>query len=72
MLSAFLQRVEGLFDRRFVQAYWLPVFAAAISALFVCAWASGLCQAWEWWQSLGSAQNPPSGDYAQLWLLFAV
>jgi hypothetical protein len=71
MLNAFLQKIEGLFDRRFAQAYWLPVFAAAISALFIWAWGYGLTETWEAWQSLGTAQNPQLGDYARLWLLFA-
>lgn len=72
MLNTFLTKIEGLFDRRFLQAYWLPVFVAAAAALGVRAWAAGLDKTWAWWQSLGPAPEQKLGDFAQLWVLLAL
>ncbi|MBK9232363.1 MAG: hypothetical protein IPO15_16330 [Anaerolineae bacterium] len=53
MLTAFLDRLGGLFDRRFIVAFWAPTFLTAfLAALTVLALRPGLGTALETWARL--------------------
>jgi hypothetical protein len=67
MLGTFLDKAEGLLNRRFVVAYWLPTFFAAVVAALFRVWAAGFKTAWRWWQKLVVDDD----NSAQIWLLLA-
>lgn len=69
MLSAFLDRVSGLFNRRFLVSCWFPAFFALLLALLpqVSVW--GWTEAWRRWVQLAPGQDYTGIGSLQLWLL---
>jgi len=72
MLSTFLDKANGLLDRRFLVAYWFPTLIASIAALLLRGAVYGFSATWQWWQRLGPAQGQEKGEYAQIWVLLGV
>ena len=50
MLSTFLDKASGLFDRRFLLAWWFPTLVASVIALLLEVTPYGVAVAWQWWQ----------------------
>jgi hypothetical protein len=57
MLVSFVDKLSGLFDRRFMVAYWAPVFLATSVALAFAALHLGLANAFGWWLRLTVTQQ---------------
>ena len=65
MLGTFLEKAEGLLSKRFLIAYWFPIFACLSAGMALRAWVYGWAAAWGKWQSLIAGEDLS----AQLWLL---
>lgn len=61
MLGTFVDKVSGLFDRRFLMGWWAPVFVTSAVALILALTPYGLDQAWTWWQG--------QEELAQTWMV---
>jgi hypothetical protein len=64
MLSTFLEKAEGLLNRRFVVAYWFPTFLAGVLGLVPRAYVWGLDDTLAWWRGLASGDD----TIGQLWV----
>lgn len=60
MISTFLDKASGILGRRFLLAYWAPVWVAVWSGLTIGIGEWGVRTAWTWWNQ----QSLPT----QLWL----
>lgn len=72
MLNTFLDKANGLVDRRFLVAYWFPTLIVSIAALLLRGAVYGFSATWQWWQRLGPTQGQEKGEYAQIWVLLGV
>ncbi len=72
MLSTFLDKAEGLLNRRFVVAYWLPTFFVMILGLVPRVYIWGLDDTLTWWRSLVSGEDASGQLWTTLLMLLAV
>lgn len=61
MLGTFLDKLNTLFDRRFVLAYWTPIFVLFGLAGICIAVIVGPVLAFNWWAKIGASQQLVAG-----------
>ena len=69
MLGTFLDKATGLLDRKFLLAYWFPIFISASLALLVGIWVYGFTDAMNWWQQDLMTKGRKGGFYAQIMIV---
>lgn len=72
MLSSFLDRAQGLLNRRFLVAYWFPTLFAALLLGLPRILAYGLEAAWQWWAGQAAPDGYTGEGSPQIALLVGV
>jgi hypothetical protein len=71
LLTPFLDKLTGLFDRRFLVSCWWPTFTAGALALAGWVFFSGPAAFWTWWTGLGGSLQAVLGVAGLLAVTFA-
>jgi hypothetical protein len=69
MLSTFLDRAQGLLNRRFLVAYWFPTLFAALLLALPRVLFYGPGNTWRWWAGLAAPENYAGEGSPQIALL---
>jgi hypothetical protein len=72
MLNTFLEKAEGLLNRNFVVAYWLPTFVAFVLGLVPRVYVWGIRTTLAWWAGLASGEDTSGQLWTTLLFLLAV
>lgn len=72
MLSTFLEKAEGLLNRRFVVAYWFPTFLVGVLGLVPRVYVWGFNNTLAWWRGLASGDDTMGQLWVTLLTLLAV
>jgi hypothetical protein len=57
MLGTFLDKMSGIFDQRFIVAYWIPIFFGLMLLVGLGMFLLGPSVMFGWWMSLNSAEK---------------
>jgi hypothetical protein len=69
LFGTFLDKATSLLDRRFLIAYWFPVFLAAAVITLIRVLVYGWKAALDWWQQDYMLKGQAGGFYAQVWFI---
>jgi hypothetical protein len=57
MLLTFVDRLGSIFDRRFIQAYWLPSFVFVVLLIALGVVIHGIAPSLNWWQTVSASEG---------------